>query len=267
MELELETTSRALSRLESREQQLGEEAAVNLSTPASLIDSRNINDVSVDDVFLEELSGSNSPTPKKVLYVTPLKRGPSASSTPSRGGSIADEVKEVAGSSMPSPLCEKETFPPPAWSGGLLQLLTRWQESVRRAIIEQAEPAASGRLISALNRAMEATRRDLLARGGEEEEEVEEGGEVELLRGEVERLRAQLAVEREERARDAKRLHDVDMVEARLAEMAALLQVLTFSHHFFFIFLSMRKISNIVLSAFLSLGSKQSSPGCRTECE
>jgi hypothetical protein len=262
MELELETTSRALSRLESKEQ-LGEEAAVNLSTPASLIDSRNINDVSVDDVFLEELS-SNSPTPKKVLYVTPLKRGPSASSTPSRGGSIADEVKEVAGSSMPSPLCEKETFPPPG--GGLLQLVTRWQESVRRAIIEQAEPAASGRLIFALNRAMEATRRDLLARGGEEEEE-EEGGEVEQLRGEVERLRAQLAVEREERARDAKRLHDVDMVEARLAEMAALLQVLTFSHHFFFIFLSMRKISNIVLSAFLSLGSKQSSPGCRTECE
>jgi hypothetical protein len=224
MELELETTSRALSRLESREQQLGEEAAVNLSTPGatSLIDSRNINDVSVDDVFLEELSGSNSPTPKKILYVTPLKRGPSASSTPSRSGSIADEVKEVAGSSMPSPLCEKETFPPPG--GGLLQLVTRWQESVRRAIIEQAEPAASGRLISALNRAMEATRRDLLARRGDEEEE-EEGGELEQLRGEVERLRAQLAVEREERARDAKRLHDVDMVEARLAEMAALLQV------------------------------------------
>jgi hypothetical protein len=230
MELELETTSRALSRLESREQ-LGEEAAVNLSTPggsASLIDSRNINDVSVDDVFLEELSGSNSPTPKKILYVTPLKRGPSASSTPSRGGSIADEVKEVAGSSMPSPLCEKEAFPPPG--GGLLQLVTRWQESVRRAIIEQAEPAASGRLISALNRAMEATRRDLLARGGEEEEDEE--GELEQLRGEVERLRAQLAVELEERARDAKRLHDVDMVEARLAEMAALLQVLTFTNHF-----------------------------------
>jgi hypothetical protein len=235
VELELETTSRALSRLESREQQLGEEAAVNLSTPggsASLIDSRNINDVSVDDVFLEELS-SNSPTPKKVLYVTPLKRGPSASSTPSRGGSIADEVKEVAGSSMPSPLCDKETFPPPPHTGGLLQLVTRWQESVRRAIIEQAEPAASGRLISTLNKAMEA-RRDLLARGGEEEEEEEEeeGGELEMLRGEVERLRAQLAVEREERARDAKRLHDVDMVEARLAEMAALLQVLTFTHHF-----------------------------------
>jgi hypothetical protein len=229
MELELETTSRALSRLESKEQQLEEEAAVNLSTPGatSLIDSRNINDVSVDDVFLEELS-SNSPTPKKILYVTPLKRGPSASSTPSRGGSIADEVKEVAGSSMPSPLCEKETFPPPG--GGLLQLVTRWQESVRRAIIEQAEPAASGRLISALNRAMEATRRDLLARGGEEEEDGEEGGELEQLRGEVERLRAQLAVEREERARDAKRLHDVDMVEARLAEMAALLQVLTHLH-------------------------------------
>jgi hypothetical protein len=235
MELELQTTILALSRLESKEQ-LGEKAAVNLSTPggsgaASLIYSRNINDVSVDDVFLEELS-SNSPTLKKVLYVTPLKRGPSASSTPSRG-SIADEVKEVAGSSMPSPLCDKETFPPPPHTGGLLQLVTRWQESVRRAIIEQAEPAASGRLISTLNKAMEA-RRDLLARGGEEEEEEEEeeGGELEMLRGEVERLRAQLAVEREERARDAKRLHDVDMVEARLAEMAALLQVLTFTHHF-----------------------------------
>jgi hypothetical protein len=130
--------------------------------------------------------------------------------------------------------------------------VTRWQESVRRAIIEQAEPAASGRLISALNRAMEATRRDLLARGGEEEEEEEgEGGEVEQLRGEVERLRAQLAVEREERARDAKRLHDVDMVEARLAEMAALLQVLTFTHHFCFVNFSFdAKISNIVSSAF-----------------
>jgi hypothetical protein len=47
----------------------------------SNIDSRNINAVSVDDVFLEEVSSnSTSPTPKKILYVAPLKRGPSASS-------------------------------------------------------------------------------------------------------------------------------------------------------------------------------------------
>ena len=75
--------------------------------------------------------------------------------------------------------------------------------------------------MSALNRAMETIRRELVVRlqqtGAEEEEE--------QLRVEVEELRAQLAAEREERQREARRLDDVDMVEARLAEMAALLQV------------------------------------------
>ncbi len=64
-------------------EQLGEEAAAlpGDSSGASHIDSRNINDASVDDVFLEEVSSnSKSPTPKKILYVAPLKRGPSASS-------------------------------------------------------------------------------------------------------------------------------------------------------------------------------------------
>ena len=40
---------------------------------------------SVDDKVLMEMSGSNSPTPKKIMLPhTPLSRGPSASSTPNR---------------------------------------------------------------------------------------------------------------------------------------------------------------------------------------
>ena len=242
VEHKMECTSRELYRLESqasaREEQLRLEAGGawgNLSPAqgggSNASDSCHYNDVSVDDVFLGELS-SNSPTPKKVLLVTPLKRGPSASSTPSRGGSIADEMKEVAGtSSMPSPFCEKESL---LVRPGLVQEMARWEESVRRAIIEMVEPAASGRLISALNRAMEVTRKDLLAnlaRKNEDEEDEEEdekleGEEMEQLRREVGELRAKIAAEREERSREARRPADVDVVEARLAEMAALLQVI-----------------------------------------
>jgi hypothetical protein len=237
VELELDSTSRALYRLESQTTGARDEEAryggppdmsprgeLSNGSAGSLLDCRYINDVSVDEVF-GDLSGSNSPTPKKILLVTPLKRGPSASSTPSRG-SIGDELKEVGGTNLPSPLCEKE---PPGPKCGLLQELTRWQESVRRAIIEEAEPSASGRLISALNRAMEATRKEMLAgpgqRGPYEEEEKQPGGELEQLRCEVQQLRTQLNVEREERAQEARRLPDVDMVEARLADMATLLQV------------------------------------------
>jgi hypothetical protein len=109
---------------------------------------------------------------------------------------------------------------------------------VRRAIIEEAEPAASGRLITALNRAMEATRREMLqmlqqqqqeeGEGGSSSDEEGEGdgGELDRLKSELAQLRDQLAAEREERGREAaRRLPDADMVEARLAEMAALLQV------------------------------------------
>jgi hypothetical protein len=117
--------------------------------------------------------------------------------------------------------------------------VSHWQEAVRRAIIEEAEPAASGRLISALNRAMEATRREILLlfqqqqvveEGGssDSDEEGDSGGELERLRGEVALLRDQLTAEREEREQEARRPTppaDVDLVEARLAEMAALLQV------------------------------------------
>ena len=188
------------------------------NTSSLLLQASHIHDVSVDECSSSNNSNSCSPTPKKVLLVTPLKRGPSASSTPSRGGgSIGEELQEiVAGGGLPSPLCEKGEPKVP-----LLQEMTRWQEAVRRAIIEEVEPAVSGRLMSALNRAMETIRRELVVRlqqtGAEEEEE--------QLRVEVEELRAQLAAEREERQREARRLDDVDMVEARLAEMAALLQV------------------------------------------
>ena len=218
-ELELDSTSRALYRLESQLSAIrgeGEQEGEGGNTSSLLLQASHIHDVSVDEC--SSSNNSNSPTPKKVLLVTPLKRGPSASSTPTRGGgSIGEELQEiVAGGGLPSPLCEKGEPKVP-----LLQEMTRWQEAVRRAIIEEVEPAVSGRLMSALNRAMETIRRELVVRlqqtGAEEEEE--------QLRVEVEELRAQLAAEREERQREARRLDDVDMVEARLAEMAALLQV------------------------------------------
>ena len=220
-ELELDSTSRALYRLESQLSAIrgeGEQEGEGGNTSSLLLQASHIHDVSVDECSSSNNSNSCSPTPKKVLLVTPLKRGPSASSTPSRGGgSIGEELQEiVAGGGLPSPLCEKGEPKVP-----LLTELTRWQEAVRRAIIEEVEPAVSGRLMSALNRAMETIRRELVVRlqqtGAEEEEE--------QLRVEVEELRAQLAAEREERQREARRLDDVDMVEARLAEMAALLQV------------------------------------------
>ena len=55
---------------------------------------------------LEEFNESNSPTPKRILSLNPLARGPSASSTPARGrrGSIVEELRDVG---LPSPLCGK----------------------------------------------------------------------------------------------------------------------------------------------------------------
>jgi len=230
MELELDTTSRALYRLEKQE----EEGA---NSSSLLLQSSHIHDISVDEkVFEDQLSNSSnscSPTPKKIVLVTPLKRGPSASSTPTRGGgvgSIREELQEIveagggATSELPSPLCEKWVEPRVKLPPLLQQELTRWQEATRRAILEEVEPSASGKLTSALNRAMEAVRRELVVRLHQQAGEEEEERELEQLRTEVGRLRAQLA-DQEERGLEPRRLIDVEMIEARIADFAGLLQV------------------------------------------
>merc|ERR1719206_1127398 len=82
------------------------------SSVGSGADISMINDVSVDDRVIEENMKNPAPvfTPGKLPLQSPIRRGPSASSTPSKGrlGSIADELKEMDINGFPSPFCEKE---------------------------------------------------------------------------------------------------------------------------------------------------------------
>lgn len=130
----------------------------SVGSSKSSMDSSNINDVSVDDKVIEENFKSHSNVvpvflPRKLPLVSPMKRGPSASSTPNKAtrmGSIAEEFMEVdSGSFFPSPFCEKEGS---SIKKEVLMFVERIGECVRKIMMEQVEPKKSGQVMATLNR-------------------------------------------------------------------------------------------------------------------
>jgi len=205
------------------------------------IHGSNILDVSVDDKVLDDMSGSGgSPTPKKNSFIvarspTGQARGPSASSTPcrTRRGSIVDELKEAETGCeyFPSPLCGKG-------KGGTLvsklQLeMVKWEEKIRRTVIEEAPSDCSGKLVTAINKIMMAVRKDIVAKVENYDEEMFE--KEEALKTKVEQLTSELQsckqqIERlqvddgdrgVEESKD--KMLEIELVESRLTEMAELL--------------------------------------------
>ena len=235
---EREVLERELQRLEgevaARDEEIktmggGVSALVGVS-----VNGASVLDVSVDGVALEELSGSNSPTPKKILPHTPLSRGPSASSTPNRSrrgslGSIIDELKDASfNNGLPSPFCGKG-LPDQNLFKMLQQEIGKWQESVRRAIIAEADPGQTRTLISAVNKVMDGARKEIICKI--ERTTDDDVGTIEELRAEIEELKKELSTcreelekEREAAARERERTSDLEMVEGRVTDMACLLQ-------------------------------------------
>jgi len=201
------------------------------------IHGSNILDVSVDDKVFADLSQSSggSPTHNKGRFIglgdsprgvgdSPA-RGPSASSTPnrSRKGSIVDELKEAVGSdpnNFPSPLCGK--------GGTLVNKLQRdmvkWEEGLRRVVIEEAPSICTGKLVSALNRTMQTVRKDVIAKVEAYEEEVWE--KEEDIKRKMEDLKLELdsanqQINNQHRITEDEK--ELELVESRLTEMAQLL--------------------------------------------
>jgi len=126
------------------------------SSMGSGADISMINDVSVDDRVIEEnMKSLSSPapvfTPGKLPLQSPIRRGPSASSTPSKGrlGSIADELKELDINGFPSPFCEKEASDV---KKEVLKFVDKLGETVRKILLEQVEPGESKQVMAALNK-------------------------------------------------------------------------------------------------------------------
>merc|ERR1719206_595728 len=122
------------------------------SSVGSGADISMINDVSVDDRVIEENMKNPAPvfTPGKLPLQSPIRRGPSASSTPSKGrlGSIADELKEMDINGFPSPFCEKEAS---EVKREVLKFVDKLGETVRKILLEQVEPGESKHVMAALN--------------------------------------------------------------------------------------------------------------------
>lgn len=166
VEERLESTQIDLKRLEL-ELSVKDEAIRNFSDNAqstrsvgssqrSSADISMINDVSVDDRVIEEnMKNQSSPapvfTPNKLPLQSPIRRGPSASSTPNKGrlGSIADELKELDINGFPSPFCEKEASDV---KKEVLKFVDKLGETVRKVLLEQVESGQSQQVMGALNK-------------------------------------------------------------------------------------------------------------------
>ena len=235
MEAELEEADSHLRRMETelaaREEEIKSMSALSGHSAAAGIHAANVLDVSVDDkLLMEDMSGSNSPTPnKKTVSTTPSNRGPSASSTPnrSRRGSIVEELKEAGfNTGFPSPLCGKG-IQDQKLAKRLLQEMDKWQSTVHRAIIEEVGGTGSAKLIAVLNKVMNGVKKEVVWKEVDEEEAARE----DELKKEVEALKAQLALcqdelqkEKEATSKEKERFADLEMVEGRVTEMACLLQ-------------------------------------------
>jgi len=153
----LERTQLEVQRLEM-EMSVKDEEIRNLTETGSRVGSLGssagssmIHDVSVDDRVIEEnLRSQASPapvfTPGKLPLQSPIRRGPSASSTPNkvRLGSIADELKEMdSNNDFLSPFCEKKGS---GLKKDVLSLVDRLVETVRKIIVDQVEPGRSNKL-------------------------------------------------------------------------------------------------------------------------
>ena len=132
------------------------------------VSSSLIHDVSVDDRVIEEnfdtLAGAVPVfiTPSRVTH-SPIKRGPSASSTPHKGrkGSIADELQDLeASSGLPSPFCEKKEKGGRV-RGDIMKMLEMMGESVRKIMVNQVKPGQSGRAMVLLNRELVNVKKEL----------------------------------------------------------------------------------------------------------
>jgi len=111
--------------------------------------SNSVHDLSVDDRIIEEF---HSHRPENV---TPLRRGPSASSTPHKG-SICEELKECEKCEVGeflSPLCEKERSGRCPKSE-VLRSQERLSECLRKLLIDQVDQTKNGKLMATLNKAL-----------------------------------------------------------------------------------------------------------------
>ena len=170
----LEVTQVELQRLES-ELSVKDEEIRNLTRSrfesvesGGNVSSSLIHDVSVDDRVIEEnfdtLAGAVPVfiTPSRVTH-SPIKRGPSASSTPHKGrkGSIADELQDLeASSGLPSPFCEKKEKGGRV-RGDIMKMLEMMGESVRKIMVNQVKPGQSGRAMVLLNRELVNVKKEL----------------------------------------------------------------------------------------------------------
>merc|ERR1719427_1031820 len=152
LELELSFKEEEIKNLTETTSRLG-----SVGSSGGGLSSSLIHDVSVDDRVIEEnLKNQHSPapvfTPGKLPLQSPIRRGPSASSTPNKGrqGSIADVLKEMdTYSGFLSPFCEK--------NGSLvkkevLKFVDRFGESVRKIMVDKMEPGKSGQVMAILNK-------------------------------------------------------------------------------------------------------------------
>jgi len=160
LELELSVKDEAIRNLTDTGSRIG---SVGSSQRSSLSNSM-IHDVSVDDRVIEE-NMKNQPsqaplfTPGKLPTQSPIRRGPSASSTPNKGrlGSIADELKELdTSNSFPSPFCEKKGS---EVKKEVLKFVDRLGESVRKIMLDQVEPGQSRQVMTILNKEIFAVKK------------------------------------------------------------------------------------------------------------
>jgi len=202
------------------------------------IHGSNVLDVSVDDKVFEDMSGSQSPTPRKGggIAMSPHPQrfhgqgGPSASSTPCREkrGSLVDELKEAVGSApdqFPSPLCGKGAG---TLASKLQREILKWENAMRRAVIEEAPSACSGKLVTTLNKTMQSVRKDVITKVETFEEEVwekEEEMKRKLLdlRAELDAANQQINQQSINKELEYEEEKELELVESRLTEMAQLL--------------------------------------------
>eukprot|EP00092_Neocalanus_flemingeri_P040844 GFUD01044464.1.p1 GENE.GFUD01044464.1~~GFUD01044464.1.p1 ORF type:complete len:512 (+),score=182.19 GFUD01044464.1:63-1538(+) len=168
VERRLESTQIEVQRLEL-EMSMKDEEIKNLTETAvsqSCLSSSMVQDVSLDGRVIEEIF-KNQPclaplfTPDIVPIQSPIRRGPSASSTPSKGrlGSISDELKELdrldTSPDFPSPFCKKGNRN----NKKVLKFVDRLEESLRKIMVDQIEPGGSREVLINLNKEVLAFKR------------------------------------------------------------------------------------------------------------